>query len=1047
MIEWTENQRKIIEFGNKPLLVSASAGSGKTTVMLGRVMRLIEEGYSLKHMLISTFTTSAAEDMRVKLARNLQEASARTLDPRFAEEAEYLPSADICTLHKWCQKLIRKYFYITGDDPGFEIAEPTECAPWINAAIAQAVEEAEAEGSEEYERLLFVYTRRRSDGAIRAIVRKVMDFACSQADETAWLETAADGYEHTEKAETVLQIYEDEKCKAFERDAVFFEQAAAMLGLKKAPLLLEELRARLRGEDVPLSRAVGITPLKEEFATLKKRLKEIEDFRVMRESIENTEAAASARTFLGLAKRAIELYTAAKVSAGKFDFNDLERKAQKILQSEAGEEVRRSLTHVFIDEYQDINPLQEDLIRRIGNDNLFFVGDIKQSIYAFRGSTPEAFAAKRDLFAGTGNLVELNQNYRSATGILRFCNNVFSRIMTESFGRVDYAGTAQFPVPPPTEAPDDGSVEIYSYPVPKTNRETTDFSEPYSVKEHASTSRRSRGDIEAEVVTARIVRLLRETDYTYSDIVVLTRTRTSGVQTLANNLRAVGIPVSVSNKLKVTGGRSNAILLSWLKIADNLSDDLSLTTVMRSPSVGFSDASLSRMRAAHPQEKYFTDCVLAEAETNPAVASFLETVRGYTELSQTVSVGELAGRITSEQRLFATALSEHRGIAKADALGGLMASASSFRGTLGEYLAYLEETEPVIDLPPQPGSVRIMTVHAAKGLEFPVVFAFGLTYDFLRKVRSESMIADGTFGLCLESRENGVALPSMPLAAARLRYIRSHVEEEMRILYVMLTRSKQKLILFLPENAKEKSPDLCSTYADWLYPSASAHGIRPAESVAEDVSAPVAAKATEEQVEQTVRALAFDFSSPSADIKKSVTGLLSERHEEDPAPVLADDGEYEGQGDKESAMRRGTAYHTALEHTDFASPFDGQKDMLAALPDAALVDEKKLRAAHEAVGKEVAGHELYREQPFLFVSDCAVNGEQDGLLLQGVIDLLAVRGNVAEIIDYKTGFLTDERRKKYNLQLDIYAAAAERVLGLRVTRKRIYLIDEGRFMD
>ena len=1045
-MEWTERQKKIIGFGSGHLLVSASAGSGKTTVMLGRVMRLIDDGYSLKNMLISTFTVSAADDMRAKLAKNLTAALGKTGEKRYADELEYLPSADICTLHKWCQKLIRRYFYVTGDDPAFEIAEESECAVWRNEAITTAIAEAAEDPQSDYGAVASLYIRKRSDAAVKRIVREIMIFADSQPDADGWIADAAAQYADDSACREYLAAAAESKFRSVCADADALEAAAAAEGLVKAKPLIDEVRANLCGAGIAYSRAVGITPVKEEFDALKKRAAAYIDFIDKMSAADNVAAARSAKVFLSLAARARALFAAKKTEKGKLDFTDLERKAKEILSSADGELVRASLTHVFIDEYQDINPLQASIINLLG-DNLFFVGDIKQSIYAFRNCSPGAFARKRDELSGGGSMVELNKNYRSKTGILRFANAVFSRVMTERFGKVDYAGSARFAV---DEADgDDGSVEILLTPPPERTRETADFSTVYSVKNHTGKAKAGRAETEADAVTEKIVDLLAgDSSYTYGDIAVLVRSRSGAADVIARNLRALGIPVSVSSKSGVSGGRCNKLLLSYLRLIDNFRDDVALVSVMRSVFGGFSDAELAKLRAAHPDENYFFSCVAKAAAGGDAkAAAFIEEVQKYTELAGVLTVGELAGRITSEKKLFGTALSESLGVAKADGLGRLLANMSAFNGTLADYLEYVSENEPAVDTPPQPGSVRIMTVHASKGLEFPVVLMCGLHSPF-RTDTSAGELCDGDLGLGVESRiaETGETLPSLPLLAVRERKKLAELEEEMRILYVALTRARDKLVLFLRDGAvRAKPPEEAGCYADWIYPSAVAHGMRPACKVAgAEESATPGRKPLNAAALEALRAqIAFDCATPVGEIKKSVTSLLAGQDFSAAADETDDLAAYApaligSEYDDRGAMERGTAFHAALERMDFFSPFDAQSATFAE--NFSPPDLDRLRAAHAAVGDEVRGCELYREQPFLYAAD-------GGMLLQGVIDLLAVRGGEAEIIDYKTGFLTAERRAKYAAQLDVYAAAVGRVLGLKVTKKRVYLIDACRFAD
>ena len=1053
---FTDQQKSVIGYDNGDLIVSASAGSGKTTVMLERVIRLIGEGHSLKNMLISTFTVSAAEDMRAKLARSLRKKYAETGNERYREEAENLPTADICTLHKWCQKIIRKYFYSIGVDPAFEIADDRESAAWLSESVENALAEQD-ETDADFADLCACYIKKRSDSEIKKAVIDMLGFAFTQRDDREWLEKAADCYADDSACRALTEKSSKKLYVEAQKAVTEYDCASADCGLaEEAAPYVAEMYAKLEGDGEPWMKAsrkvTAVKPLRDE---AKKRIDAYLAYNEDLKSARNDVAGRTAKKLCDIALRALELYTRRKAEKGKLDFSDLERRAKEILSGKEGEEIRASLEYVFIDEYQDISNLQESIISLLGKDNLFFVGDVKQNIYAFRDCTPKAFAERYEEFRRCGKALGLNKNFRSRKGILRFCNLLFSRIMTRDFGMVDYAVDGSFDTGDADTAAyaDDGSVEIFGYRAHGKDKTVADFDEIYSVRADKPEDA-DETDAESDAITRYIVRLISEENYKYDDIAVLTRSRNKGEEKVAQNLRALGIPVSVGSKLSVTEGRVNKLLISMLRLADNFYDDISLVSVMRSPVGGFTDDELTRMRAARADAGYFYECVTAYAESPQGgkAAEFLRKMSVYARLSRIVSVGELAGRMTSENKLFATALGEKSGMAKADALGRLLETASGFGGSLSEFLAQLSGTSaPVADVPQQSGSVRIMTVHASKGLEFPVVVLCGISRG--KKRNDDPALFDSELGVGVEARikETGEKFPSVPLIAIKEKKRRENREEEMRILYVALTRAKERLALFLPENIKpDKSPEDCDNFAEWIYPTALLHGIKDAESITCAPAEEIPERVSDESGSEALREYLKETPSAAThDIKKSVTGLISEiQPTEDFALNVASltGTEYEG-ADARSAMRRGTAYHVALENADFARPYSEQKETLGKLPDAELVDADKLEAAIGAIGREISGAKIYREQPFVFSSDKSVNGECDGMILQGVVDLMAVSGDECEIIDYKTGRLTAERAIKYEKQLDIYAAAAEKLLGFRVTRKKIYLIDEKRFAD
>ena len=1074
---WTPEQAEVISYGKGDLLVSASAGSGKTTVMLERVKRLIDDGGSIGRMLISTFTVSAADDMRVKLARKLREAYAESGDGRYIRELDILPGADICTLDKWCLKIARRYFYVCGDDPAFDISDGAESALWMNESIAAAFAEEEEKRDDDYVELCACYVRGRKDDDMRKIVRRMLQFASARENGREWIANAAHAY-CTDECDAVINGRTESLYAAVRRALDAFERSAAAAGLSaEAARFVDEINIRAGGglSDVRWLSFTG--KIAEDYACREARESAKTAVKALAEHIgrvcsaRDDEAKRTVGKLSAIALRALDVYDGIKKERGKLDFSDVQRRAIAILESDAGDGIRAALDYVFIDESQDINPMQAKIISLLGRGNMFFVGDVKQSIYAFRNSEPKEFLRRKAELSSSGGTMELNVNHRSSQGILGFCNRLFSGIMTESFGEIDYAGDARFMVRNPAaggaeyreaEDCDDGSVEIFLYGgAEKETRAKPDFSEPYSVRNDIPSDEAEGGTAdEADAVVRRIVGLVEE-GYGYDDIAVLYRSAGPVVSAVRAGLVKCGIPVTGMSG-SFTDGRVSRLLVNVLTIADNFCNDVPLVSVMLSPVGGFDEEELAEMRAAFPQEKHFFGCVTkyAETENGGKARAFTDKMNRYARLSRLMRPGELAGTITSENRLFAAALAEESGAGRADELGRLLRAASGFTGSLSEFLAALPEMVAERDKIMPPGSVRMMTVHASKGLEFGAVVLCGLSKNYNAADIRSSAIADEELGLGMESRSSATneKLPSRPLLAIRIKAEKSAREEEMRILYVALTRAKRKLVIPLSasaadkvRNGERKSPEDATSFADLILPAAVARGFAPAPD--RDMSE-FRGREAHAVDEHKLRALS-DMLRPAADlppsdIKKTVTGLLAEVM---PSEDLAlgvrtlTGAEYEGEGAGE-AMRRGTAYHAALENADFALPADEQAARLAAcVPDFSLVDLRKLDAAISAMRSVTQGAAAYREQPFVFETDGELLGERAGLIVQGVIDLMAIRGGECEIVDYKTGGINAARREKYTRQLAIYSQAAEKLLGLKVTRARAYLIDEMRFMD
>ena len=1062
--KWKPEQEKAVYYNGGDLLVSASAGSGKTTVMLGRVLRLIDNGCSIDRMLISTFTVSAADDMRVKLARKLREKYAETRDAKYLSELDKLPSANICTMDKWCQRIARKYFYVCGDDPAFDIADGSESALWINESVADAFDEEEARLDDEYIELCACFVRNRRNDDLRKTVAEMLNFASVRADQVEWLENCANAYD-TEEGRLPMERKADALSNAAKRAILRFEQALASDGVKDAGRFVDELYGHLRGEtDEKWSMPAGGLRKSETLKALRSAAKDkvsaAREYLDMIAPARDDWAQRSAKKLSAIALRALELYDEKKREKGKLDFSDVQRRVLKILDSEEGDKIRGLLDYVFIDESQDINPLQESIITRLGRDNLFFVGDVKQSIYAFRNCEPKAFLHKKEELSDSGGTVELNANYRSENGILTFCNKVFERAMTEEFGEIDYSAEGMFAV---KDCPADGSVELFRFSDKRTPSVKTDFSEVYAVKDDVPSEKNDDCDGEVDAIIRRVVSLISDEGYNYEDIAIIYRRKSEKVKKVTSGLRAAGLPVTIADGTSLMSGRANKLLISALRLADNFYDDVSLVSVMLSPIGGFDENELALIRAAYPDEKYFYDCVCRYAESgNEKAEALLARLERYAGLSRVMRVGEFAGVITSENRLFAAALALPSGGANADSLGRLLKKASDFNGSLADFLAQLPDLADDKDKVIPSGSVRVMTVHASKGLEFPVVVLCDTCKQYKkddsgRKSGGVSLVrTDDELGIGIESRcsATGESVPSKLLLSIKAKREKASKEEEMRILYVAMTRARKKLIIPLPESGlnedKITEPENATSFAALIAPVANVYGVKepPHETTGEFI--PKKAPEAEDDILGSMRGmLSAGKDMPPSDIKKTVTGLIAEVMPTEDAALgvrTLTGAEYEGEGAGE-AMRRGTAYHAALEQADYSLTADQQAARLAScVPDFGLIDMKKLDAAISAMRGITQGAETYREQPFILRTDSELLGERKGLIVQGVIDVIIMRGDECEIVDYKTGGINAARKEKYSHQLGIYAMAVEKLLGKKVARARAYLIDECRFM-
>ena len=481
-LDWKKSgQDKALEFTGGNMLVSASAGSGKTTVMVEKIKRYIEAGGSLKRLVVVTFTRASAADMKEKIELELKELVRRTGDKRYKDELRALPISYIGTVDSLCQNIYRNYFEDAGGAPVFKVLEEDESAALLREASDEVLEEALADGDAEFEEFLARY----------APVSAADGFFETVAGLFSYLDTRSDPEEFFERARSVaksdfdlnpavkyLRERTEAKFRSFLEDADYFVSVAKGAPRARVKGLIDSVAGLAAGmrralkcpslkdfyeaiADIPATRrpAAHQSYSGEELECFKRTadfisygneaIREAKTLFSDYETDKANESAAmtDAERVLASVERVAAKYAELKKKEEAFDYSDIERAALRIL-SDGGraEEFASGIDYIFFDEYQDVNPLQEAIITLIQRDNLFMVGDVKQSIYRFRHSEPKLFLKRyREYGAGRGGTsVPLNMNFRSSQPILDFADRIFSKIMTPAFGGIDYDGTARF---------------------------------------------------------------------------------------------------------------------------------------------------------------------------------------------------------------------------------------------------------------------------------------------------------------------------------------------------------------------------------------------------------------------------------------------------------------------------------------------------------------------------------------------------------------------------------------------------------------------------
>lgn len=855
-MNWTKPQQRAIEARGNGLLVSAAAGSGKTTVMVERILSLALEGVPLDRMLIVTFTRAAAASMREKLSRELErrmQADARNTVLR--RQSEALRRADISTYSSFLVNVLRQYYYLLNIPPDFKILDRPELAKMEDEALDEVLEGAgDVPHLEALERLLIKGGKDKSlCDAILLIYGHISIFPYPQkrleemlsdyaSGGEIWLNALRNGFQEQliclrEDAEELKRLapyvggknnceqiaqYDMQLIEAL-IEAESFEDMAA---LKPAPYMSLRIKDGLSGafrarHDVIKSALQGIMADAGEYA----QLKEYGDLSYLRGCIE---------ALFELVRRFSDALFRLKLEAGGFYFSDIDRLSAQLLDNpQAAFELKNRYDYIFVDEYQDNNKLQEHILSRLSKeDNIFYVGDVKQSIYRFRNADPSIFIKRERAFkAGGGENIYLNNNFRSCGGILDFVNYIFERIMKRETLGLEYDQNAALH---PLENSWQTllgtekcacSLEACLHPAIPAEMLLLDYDEQARPDELGEYKKQK---MEALAVARRVKELLNEPIYDpvikccrlpqLRDIVILARSANELSGIYQEVFKSEGIPLYTEPQAGLLSSHEAGVVISLLSLIAGKGDDDALLAVLLSPIGGFNEDELSRMRSYTPKgsfaqaaERYITapDC----GEVGLKLEEFYKKLENWSFLSYALPLEQLIWRIYEETGYFYYVSALPMGQVRAENLRQLARRAGEYMLSSGEslsgFLSYLEfgrklggDIEEGATLGEKDDVVRLMTIHKSKGLEFPICLLVSCGQSFNKNEMKQNIQLDGELGIGVKMRrlnnETGVfeARQSLARAAIADKKARESRAEEARLLYVGMTRAVSRLIIF-----------------------------------------------------------------------------------------------------------------------------------------------------------------------------------------------------------------------------------------------------------
>ncbi len=882
-----EQWEAIYDYGDN-VLVSASAGSGKTTVLVQRVIEKIKSGVNVDELLIVTYTEAAAKEMKQRIQVAIQKAVTDEPDEKerqhLTKQLSLLPTASISTLHAFCLKVIQQYYYLIHIDPVFRMmTDETEMLLMKEEVWSNLREELYGDMLSDFFALTENFSNDRNDDGLMEMIFSIHLFASANPDPKKWLDQLVSHYDVSEDLRT-SPLYENymrptileelslakeqinrlskliegetefvKTLKTLQSDQELLNQLQESLEQNRLDDFYEILHTakfarigqltKLEGADEvsPVSKELYNQVIKKERDDVKEQVKKIETtyFKQSPKDMLNILQVAKplVEELVRVTKLFLEAYTDEKAQRHTLDFNDLEHLTLQILRkeapdgysaSEASLYFRRQFKEIMVDEYQDINRLQEAIlfwlrVDNIGEGNLFMVGDVKQSIYAFRLADPTLFIEKYDTFCdeytkdSIGSRIILAENFRSRSSVLDFTNLVFKQLMNAELGQIDYDDKASLVVGNksyPTSQEHHTEILIYE-------SQLEEESALDDLSFHLDTS--TEGEL--HLVASKIKELItnkfplfdkkkgESRPISYSDIVLLTPTKKNNLE-IMDILGMYDIPILVNDTQNYFQTTEIRMMISLLQLIDNPYQDIPLASVLRSPIVGIKENDLVYIKKHSPVSFY--DALEEYLETEhrntlsyQKIKVFHEQFLNWREMARRKPLAELIWSIYNETDLLDYVGGLPSGEQRQANLHALYHRAAAyeemnFKG-LYQFIRFIEKMQEknkdlaaASQMSEGEDAIRVMTIHASKGLEFPVVFVLDMSKQFnLMDINQRPYIFDEKLGMGMKYLDvkTRVKYDTFVYNVIRQEKRKKILAEEMRKLYVALTRAEEKLFL------------------------------------------------------------------------------------------------------------------------------------------------------------------------------------------------------------------------------------------------------------
>ncbi len=1125
---WTPSQQNAIDARGMQILVSAAAGSGKTAVLTERVKNIVtdtENPCDVSDILVVTFTRAAAREMKERIHKALKDSYVKEHSDHIRDQISLLPLADICTIDSFCSKIVKDNFNKANVSVDFTLLDEKELSEMTSEAISRVIDLLYEENSEAFISLTSMFLSERDDVKLAEVIGELYKYSRSYPSPEIWLDSIADSFSPDKTPnETIWAdiIYKDvglltdfhakrlartiallEESGGF--NPVFIERFTAsrdkLLQLKKmvddknwngmVNYIRDGLVVAPKAVNSKVDNYVkGIA--NDAFSAFKQDAEVLAGLDLPLED-EHRKDCALLRPMIEKLCQAVKMLgkelDSMKIERNAYSFDDILHKCIDLLVNFSGdtwtrtpiaENLQSKYKEIFIDEYQDTNHAQNIIFEALSRDceNLYCVGDVKQSIYKFRLASPELFMKlRRNLPEYNGNKqasqITLDRNFRSREGITQVTNHIFESVMSDAVGEIDYNEKERLVYGADYSKKDTPDVELLCL----------DYSEFNSAE---------ATELEAEQIAEYIKKLLSsgikiktkqgERSLESSDICILLRSLKSKAAIYSEALKNVGIPSNTVLDGDVSQSKEIQFLVSLIKVVSNPLMDVPLVSVLFSPVFGFSADELAEIRMVDSKADLYV-CLEKYAEQSPKARRFLDKIRLYRNISSSYPIDEFVRFVVKDTDVFNIYLASNEGVRRKANIRGFIDFAEKFtdsgRTGLGLFVRSLDNAINAGHMKSyngnvSPEGVQIMSIHKSKGLEFPYVIVANCSAEFNRSdaYKTLKISRDTGIGLKIRDDKNFTTYNTVSAVATEKDILYSGASEELRVLYVAMTRAKEHITFVCSFKNRDglKKKIRLNNYLSFnsqgkLHP----YAVYKAKSMSEllltcfsqhkdcdivcdlceiripenrvasynmDVSPIVEycccvddyenekeAEVNYEVLNELKDRVLYEYKFDSSGLLAKRTASLIDNHKKDRRFFAKKKPQF--LNESFTGADKGTAIHKFFELCDFRKAFINLDEEKHSLLNRGLMTEKELNVLdvssveaflNSHIGQRLLGsQEVLKEYEFAFIKKA---GElyynvsdaikDEEIVIQGKLDCAFIENDKAVLIDYKSDNVTDE---------------------------------------